>query len=130
MSALALDTFNLTKRFGAFTALDAVSLAVRPGTVHALLGENGAGKSTLVKCVVGYQRADAGSVLLELREVLSGQLRLGSVEITVDDRTGGFGDRCFVGNVDAISALRAAERARGFLRLRRINIPDRDPRPF
>jgi general nucleoside transport system ATP-binding protein len=68
MTALALDTFNLTKRFGAFTALDGVSLAVRPATVHALLGENGAGKSTLVKCVVGYQRAEAGSVLLDGRE--------------------------------------------------------------
>jgi general nucleoside transport system ATP-binding protein len=66
--ALALDTFELTKRFGAFTAMDKVSLKVRPGTVHALLGENGAGKSTLVKCVVGYQRAEEGSVLLDGRE--------------------------------------------------------------
>lgn len=66
--ALALDTFELTKRFGAFTALDHVSLKVRPGTVHALLGENGAGKSTLVKCVVGYQRAEEGAVLLDGRE--------------------------------------------------------------
>ncbi len=66
--ALALDTYQLTKRFGAFTALDAVSLTVAPGTVHALLGENGAGKSTLVKCVVGYQRADEGSVLIDGRE--------------------------------------------------------------
>ncbi|HEY9068298.1 MAG TPA: ABC transporter ATP-binding protein [Burkholderiaceae bacterium] len=66
--ALALDTLDLTKRFGAFTALDGVSLRVRPGTVHALLGENGAGKSTLVKCVVGYQRADEGSVLIDGRE--------------------------------------------------------------
>jgi general nucleoside transport system ATP-binding protein len=66
--ALALDTVDLTKRFGAFTALDRVSLHVRPGTVHALLGENGAGKSTLVKCVVGYQRAEEGSVLIDGRE--------------------------------------------------------------
>ena len=66
--ALALDTFELTKRFGAFTALDGVSLHVRPGTVHALLGENGAGKSTLVKCVVGYQRAEHGAVLIDGRE--------------------------------------------------------------
>ena len=66
--ALALDTLHLTKRFGAFTALDDCSLKVAPGTVHALLGENGAGKSTLVKCVVGYQRAEVGSVLIDGRE--------------------------------------------------------------
>ena len=68
MHALALDTYGLTKRFGAFTALDAVSLKVRAGTVHALLGENGAGKSTLVKCVVGYYTPDAGSILVGGRE--------------------------------------------------------------
>lgn len=66
--ALALDTYGLSKRFGSFTALDAVSLKVRSGTVHALLGENGAGKSTLVKCVVGYYAPDAGSVLIDGRE--------------------------------------------------------------
>lgn len=66
--ALTLETFNLTKRFGAFTALDGVSLTVRPGTVHALLGENGAGKSTFVKCVVGYYRPDDGAVMVDQRE--------------------------------------------------------------
>ena len=39
MTALSLETVNLTKRFGSFTALDGVSLHVRPGTVHALLGD-------------------------------------------------------------------------------------------
>ena len=66
--ALALQTFELSKRFGSFTALDRVSIDVRPGTVHALLGENGAGKSTLVKCIVGYQQPDGGAVLLGGRE--------------------------------------------------------------
>jgi simple sugar transport system ATP-binding protein len=66
--ALSLETVELTKRFGSFTALDAVSLKVRPGTVHALLGENGAGKSTLVKCIVGYYRPDGGAVLVDGRE--------------------------------------------------------------
>ena len=66
--ALALETYQLTKRFGSFTALDTASLVVRPGTVHALLGENGAGKSTLVKCIVGYYRPDGGAILLDGRE--------------------------------------------------------------
>ena len=66
--ALSLESVDLTKRFGAFTALDAVSLKVRPGTVHALLGENGAGKSTLVKCIVGYYKPDDGAVMVDGRE--------------------------------------------------------------
>src|SRR3990167_6161788 len=66
--ALALSTYQLTKRFGAFTALDHVDIEVRPGTVHALLGENGAGKSTLVKAVVGYHQPDEGAVLIDGRE--------------------------------------------------------------
>ena len=66
--ALALSTYQLTKRFGAFTALSHVSLEVRPGTVHALLGENGAGKSTLVKAIVGYHQPDEGAVLIDARE--------------------------------------------------------------
>ena len=66
--ALTLETYELTKRFGAFTALDHVSLKIRPGTVHALLGENGAGKSTFVKCVVGYYKPDEGAVLVDGRE--------------------------------------------------------------
>jgi general nucleoside transport system ATP-binding protein len=69
MRALALSTLNLTKRFGDFTALDAVSMQVRPGTVHALLGENGAGKSTLVKCLVGFHAADAGAIVVNGREI-------------------------------------------------------------
>jgi simple sugar transport system ATP-binding protein len=68
MNALELESVQLTKRFGAFTALDQVSLRVRPGTVHALLGENGAGKSTFVKCIVGYHRSDQGSLILDQRE--------------------------------------------------------------
>jgi general nucleoside transport system ATP-binding protein len=68
MNALRLETFELTKRFGALTALDRVSFKVQPGTVHALLGENGAGKSTLVKCIAGFQVAEAGSVVIDERE--------------------------------------------------------------
>ena len=67
--SIALEVIGAGKSFGAFRALDAVSLRVAPGTVHALLGENGAGKSTLVKGLIGYQPLDQGQILLDEREV-------------------------------------------------------------
>ncbi|CAN5917178.1 ABC transporter ATP-binding protein [soil metagenome] len=66
--ALTLETVELTKRFGSFTAMDRVSMTVAAGSVHALLGENGAGKSTLVKCVAGSQRPEGGTILIDGRE--------------------------------------------------------------
>ena len=66
--ALGIEILGMTKRFGAFTALDDVSMHVPAGSFHALLGENGAGKSTLVKCLVGYYRPDAGSIVVGQRE--------------------------------------------------------------
>ena len=49
---------HITKRFGKVTALSDGNLRVRPGTVHALMGENGAGKSTLMKCLFGIYHKD------------------------------------------------------------------------
>ncbi len=69
MRAVGIELIGVTKRFGAFTALDDVSLKIQPGSVHALLGENGAGKSTLVKCLLGYYRADSGDFLIDNQEV-------------------------------------------------------------
>jgi ABC-type uncharacterized transport system ATPase subunit len=66
--ALAVEVIGMTKRFGALTALDDVSLRVAAGAFHALLGENGAGKSTLVKCLVGYHEPDAGQIVVGNRE--------------------------------------------------------------
>ncbi|MGE5105388.1 MAG: ABC transporter ATP-binding protein [Betaproteobacteria bacterium] len=59
-----VETRGLAKRFGSVQALCDASVRFAAGRVHALLGENGAGKSTLVKCVVGYYRADAGTILV------------------------------------------------------------------
>lgn len=59
-----LEVVNMTKRFGSLVALDNVSMLLKPGTFHALLGENGAGKSTLVKCIMGFYQADQGEVLI------------------------------------------------------------------
>jgi len=60
-----LEMFEIRKAFGATQALDGVSLAVRPGEVHALIGENGAGKSTLMKTLSGAITADSGSMKLD-----------------------------------------------------------------
>ncbi len=68
-SAPSLELIGFTKRFGAMAALDDVSVKIRAGAFHALLGENGAGKSTLVKCAMGYYAADEGQILLNDREV-------------------------------------------------------------
>jgi ribose transport system ATP-binding protein len=64
---------NLVKTFPGVRALDGASLALEPGTVHAMLGENGAGKSTLIKIVTGVYQPDGGRILIadeqgELRE--------------------------------------------------------------
>src|SRR3569623_2033902 len=67
--APGLEAIGITKQFGSLTALDDVSLTVRPGTHPALLGGNGAGKSTLVKCMMGYYCADHGEISLGPREV-------------------------------------------------------------
>jgi ABC-type uncharacterized transport system ATPase subunit len=66
--ANVLEAVNISKRFGDFTALSKVSLSLRHGSFHALLGENGAGKSTLVKCIMGYYRPDDGEVLFGERQ--------------------------------------------------------------
>ncbi|MEN6383708.1 MAG: sugar ABC transporter ATP-binding protein [Phycisphaerales bacterium] len=60
----ALQMRQITKSFGATVALNDVSLTVRPGTVHALVGENGAGKSTLMKILSGVLKPDMGTMEL------------------------------------------------------------------
>ena len=65
----ALELEQITKRFGNVAALDSVSLSVKRGTVHALLGENGAGKTTLMRVAFGMIRPDSGTVRVKGRTV-------------------------------------------------------------
>jgi len=64
-----LEMNNVTKTFPGVKALDNVTLKVRPGTVHALMGENGAGKSTLMKCLFGLYKMDSGQIIYDGKEV-------------------------------------------------------------
>ena len=68
-SDFLLEMHHMQKSFPGVMALQDVSLSVRRGTVHALMGENGAGKSTLMKCLFGIYRADSGRILLDGQEV-------------------------------------------------------------
>lgn len=64
-----LQMTGICKQFPGVRALDGVSLTVRRGTVHALMGENGAGKSTLMKCLFGMYEKDEGTIMLEGKEI-------------------------------------------------------------
>lgn len=59
---------GVTKKYGGLTALDNVSFQVRPGEIHALVGENGAGKSTLMKILGGIEKKDGGRVFFKGEE--------------------------------------------------------------
>lgn len=64
-----LQMMDICKEFPGVKALDHVSLTVKAGTVHALMGENGAGKSTLMKCLFGIYDKDSGKIELEGKEI-------------------------------------------------------------
>ena len=64
-TAPVLEVRGMRKEFPGMLALDDVALTVRPGEIHALLGENGAGKSTLIKCICGAYTPTAGEIFVD-----------------------------------------------------------------
>lgn len=75
-----LEVRGVTKRYGAFTALDQVSLTFSPGEGHGVIGENGAGKSTLMKILAGIETPTEGSVWLDGRQLTLGSVRAASAQ--------------------------------------------------
>lgn len=69
MSDYILEMRDITKTFARNTVLDKVELLLKPGEVHALMGENGAGKSTLMKILMGIYHRDGGTILLDGEQV-------------------------------------------------------------
>jgi ABC-2 type transport system ATP-binding protein len=70
MSTAIITTTGLTKRFGDFTAVDALSIAVAPGTIFAFLGANGSGKSTTIRMLIGLLRPSAGAITVDGIDVM------------------------------------------------------------
>ncbi len=70
MSEFVLEMRGVCKSFPGVKALDHAQLKLRPGTVHALMGENGAGKSTLMKCMFGIYKMDEGEIYIDGEKVV------------------------------------------------------------
>lgn len=69
MREYILEMHDIVKEFPGVRALKGVELKVRPGTVHALMGENGAGKSTLMKCLIGIYHKTSGKIIYDGKEI-------------------------------------------------------------
>jgi len=70
VSAPIIRTSGLTKRFGDFTAVDDLSIAVEPGSIFAFLGGNGSGKSTTIRMLIGLLEPTAGQIEVDGIDVI------------------------------------------------------------
>jgi ABC-type branched-subunit amino acid transport system ATPase component len=73
---MTLAARDITKRFGGLTALSQVSLELKPGEVHGLIGPNGSGKTTLLNLLSGYYRPDGGKIAIDETEISNATVQL------------------------------------------------------
>jgi ABC-2 type transport system ATP-binding protein len=105
---LAVSTDGLTRRFGDFTAVDAIDLAVPAGSFYGFLGPNGAGKSTTIKCLTGLLRPTRGTMRIldldPLADPVAVKRRIGVVpeDLALFDRLTGVENLAFVGQVHGL----------------------------
>ena len=70
MSEYVVELKNITKRFPGVVALKNMSIGIRPGEIHGLIGENGAGKSTLIKVLTGVHTPEEGDIFVDGKKVV------------------------------------------------------------
>ena len=80
-----IEVANVAKRFGAFTALEGITLSVADGMVYGLVGYNGAGKTTLLKIIAGVYKPDAGEVRIDGVPMHSDRVSHDSLFIVADE---------------------------------------------
>ena len=85
MAEYAVEMLNITKRFPGIIANDNITLQLKKGEIHALLGENGAGKSTIIRHLTGIYRPDSGEVLVEGAPVYENPEKKALIAVIPDD---------------------------------------------
>ncbi len=129
--ALAVETFELVRRFGDFTAVDSINLRVRAGGFFGFLGPNGAGKSTTIKMLTGLLAPSAGRVVVLGRDISAEPLevkrRIGVVpeDLNLFERLTGAEMLAFTGRMYGLGRAEIAERAPELLALMEL---DAEPR--
>jgi ABC-2 type transport system ATP-binding protein len=122
-SALAVETFDLVKRFGDFTAVDHLTLRVRRGSFFGFLGPNGAGKSTTIKMLTGLLAPTSGKMRVLDRDLemepLEVKQRIGVVpeDLNLFERLTGAEMLAFTGRMYGLQKQEIAERAPELLEL-------------
>jgi ABC-2 type transport system ATP-binding protein len=120
---LAVETFDLVRRFGDFTAVDHINLKVRRGSFFGFLGPNGAGKSTTIKMLTGLLAPTSGKMLVLGRDLevepLEVKRRIGVVpeDLNLFERLTGAEMLAFTGRMYGLQRAQIAERAPELLEL-------------